>query len=168
MATMRDIQDEMRNVMDAVEDGAEFTDAQRAEIDAYLADLASAEADKVDAFAAVLRREKARVEYLRGEEKRVNARRTSTERGIEYMRARYLALMVEAGRDKLKGNASSIGVQTKAVLVVEDATRLPEHLRMVRTTTEYIPDKPALERLLTAGVEVTGARIEERQHLVVR
>lgn len=168
MPTMRDIQAEIRNVLDAVEDGAELTDKQRAQIDGYLAELATAEADKVDAFAAVLRREKARVEFLRSEEKRVSSRRASVERVVEHMRARYLAVMVDAGRDRLKGNTSSIGVQTRTVLVVDDVALLPEPLRMAHATTQYMPDTPAITRLLVSGAAVPGAHIEERQHLVVR
>lgn len=168
MATMRDIQAEIRNVLDAVEDGAELTDEQRAQIDEYLAELATAEADKVDAFAAVLRREKARVDFLKGEEKRVSSRRASVERAVEHMRSRYLAVMVEAGRDKIKGNTSSIGVQTRAVLVVDDASRLPATLRDEVTTTIYQPRRAEIERALSDGAEVPGAHIEERQHLVVR
>lgn len=168
MPTMRDIQAEIRNVLDAVEDGAELTDEQRAQIDEYLAELATAEADKVDAFAAVLRREKARVEFLKGEEKRVNSRRTSVERAVEHMRARYLAVMIEAGRDKIKGNTSSIGVQTRPVLVVDDASRLPDALRDAVTTTIYQPRRADIEQALSDGAEVPGAHIEERQHLVVR
>lgn len=59
------IQDEIAAMLDVADD--DLTDEQRQAMDAYLDELAQAEADKVDAFAGFIRQEAARVKFLKDE-----------------------------------------------------------------------------------------------------
>lgn len=165
MPTFDQIQQEIRSVCDTVEEmGDSITPEMAAQIDAYLDELAGAEADKVDAFAAVVRREAARVEFLKSEADRVQRKRKSAESGLNYLKARYLQVMQENGLRSIKGNTSSISARFSQAVVVVDEARLPDEF--VRTKREA--NKTEIGAALKGGHDVPGAQLVETVSLQVR
>jgi hypothetical protein len=162
---MNDIQAEIRNVLEAME-CADANEVDAHVLDAYLEELATQEAEKIDAYGYVLRQQVARIQFLKDEEKRVQNRRKAAENALDRMKSRMLHVMTANGLRKVSGATTTISLRKSASVVVDDVSLLSEQFVRIKTTTE--PDKVAIKDAMLSGVDVAGARLVESESLQVK
>jgi len=163
MPTFREIQDEIRNIMDVPTD--QMDEDQKAAWDAYADELGCQEQDKVDGYGQFRVLEKARAEALAAEGKRLLARSKSILNNLDYLDGRYLGAMQEHGLKKVNGQVYSISVRATDVVEVTDEDALPEEFR--RTTVTVAPDKVAIKDALKQGFSIPGAQLAKSYSLRV-
>lgn len=167
MPTMSHIEEEISNMLDIPDD--ELSDEQRATMDAYLDELGDQEASKVDGFAAFIRQEAARADYLSNESKRLASRARAAIAKIDRMKARYLYIMQKHGLKKIRGEVYTLSVRsTKVVNVTPDAiAKLDDcYIRRIPETIE--PDKRRIMDALKNGVDVPGCSLGTSENLQIR
>lgn len=169
MASMKDIQAEINNALRAIEDADESVNVEELEesINSYLDELAGQEAEKVDAYAYVIREQSARIDFLSAEKKRIDAKLAAAKNGLDRTKSFMVLVLSGAGLKKISGNESTLSIRnTEAVNVIVDAESLPEDLRTVKTT--YAADKKAIKEAIKSGRVIDGCSIVENTSLVVR
>lgn len=144
----------------------ELTEEERKRMDAYLDELADMESAKVDAFAAFVREQSARVEFLKNEAQRIAARARSIERKIYGLKLCYLRQMQTAGLSRVAGTTYTLTTRKTTSVNVADVDVLPEAYRV--TKTEVSPDRKAIAAALKAGEAVPGASLVEGVSLQIR
>lgn len=163
MPSFMQIQDEIRNMLDVPND--ELTDEQRKTMYAYLDELGSQEADKVDAFAQFIRMESARADALKAEAARLSAKaRTAADR-IAFLKSYYLDAMKLHGLQKVRGQVYAISVRATDVVTITNEAILPE--RFVTEKTTIMPDKLAIRDALKKGDDIPGAILDKSYSLRV-
>lgn len=164
MPTFEAIQQEIKNILDI--DNAEMDAEQKEAVESYLDELASAETQKVDAFACFIREEAARVEYYKDESKRLASKAKTAESRIGYLKNRYGEIMRESGYASIKGNAYKLSLRSAlAVAVTAQVDTLPEEYIRVKTTKE--PDKIKIKDALQQGKEIPGCSLATTYNLQV-
>lgn len=166
MPTFAQIQEEITNML-AIPD-AQLTDRQKAAMDAYLDELGSQEASKVDAFAQFLRMEAACLEACKDESRRLFEKARTIENRIKYLKGLFAATMAENGLKKVSGNAYSLGLRSYESVDVSDISLIEKDHRFTRTTTIVEADKKAIKDALKAGQKVPGCSLKKTLSLVVR
>lgn len=164
MATLRDIQDEINNVLDIEE--SELTEEQIMALDGYLDELAGQETAKIDNFAQFLRLQSERISALEAESKRLARRAKSLERGMNYLKGQYLSTMQEHGLQKLSGNVYAVSIRKTPVVRIEDEKAIPAEYWTEKV--ERSVSKTLIKDALKQGQEVPGACMAESYSLQVR
>ena len=165
MPTMESLQQEIAAMLDVADE--DLTDEQRAAMDAYLNELAQAEADKVDGFAAFIREESARAKYYREESARLSCKARAAEGRIGYLKNKYLNIMMENGLSKVKGNAYALSIRHTPSVVIEDENSLDTiYCRVIPEKRE--PDKRTILEALKGGVEIPGCKLVQSESLQIR
>ena len=163
MPTFTDILNEISNMLDIPDE--ELTEEQRATMDAYLDELASQEASKVDAFGQFVRLESARAEALKAEAARLSARAKAAQNRIDFLRMRYLQAMQGAGLQKVRGDVYTMSIRAADVVQITNTVILPE--QYVTEKTEIVPNKIAIRDALKQGREIPGAQLAKSYSLRV-
>lgn len=165
MPTFKDIQDEIRNILDIPDE--ELTDEQRAAVEDYLNELGQQEASKVDGFAQFVRLEEARAKAMKEEAKRLTSRAKTAEGRLSYLKAQYLGIMHSNGLRKVQGNAYTLSVrESKAVVVPEDPSGLDEIFLRRKEIVEA--DKAVIKEALAAGQSIPGCELRTNYSLQIR
>lgn len=165
MPTFKDIQDEIRNILDIPDE--ELTDEQRAAVEDYLNELGQQEASKVDSFAQFVRLEEARVKALKEEAKRLTARAKTAEGRLSYLKASYLDIMSSNGLRKVQGDAYTLSVrESKSVVVPDDLTTLDEIFLRRKEVVEA--DKAVIKEALAAGQSIPGCELRTNYSLQIK
>ena len=165
MPSMSNIQEEIRTVLEAMEH-AEPGEVDESTLEAYLDELATQEAEKVDAYGYVLRQQTARIQFLKDEEKRVQNRRRAAENALDRMKSHMLHVMQSNGLRKVSGATTTISLRKSVSVAVDDLSVLGDQFVRVKTITE--PDKTAIKEAIVGGASVPGARLVESESLQVR
>ena len=165
MPTFKDIQDEIRNILDIPDE--ELTDEQRAAVEDYLNELGQQEASKVDGFAQFVRLEEARAKAMKEEAKRLTSRAKTAEGRLSYLKARYLDIMSSNGLRKVQGDAYTLSVrESKSVVVPDDLTTLDEIFLHRKEVVEA--DKVLIREAIQRGQEVPGCELRSTYSLIVK
>ena len=143
----------------------QLSDEQKAALDAYLDELGSQEASKVDNFALFVRLESARAEALRAEAQRLASRARTAENRIAYLKMRYMQAIEQAGLKGVKGSVYRLSIRATDIVNVTNQDALPEQYVRVKTTVE--PDKVALKAALKEGQVIPGAALVQTYSLQV-
>lgn len=165
MPSMSNIQDEIRTVLEAMEH-AEPGEVDESTLEAYLDELATQEAEKVDAYGYVLRQQTARIQFLKDEEKRVQNRRRAAENALDRMKSHMLHVMQSNGLRKVSGATTTISLRKSVSVVVDNVDLLPKQYLRAKMVVD--PDKSAIKESFTGGASVPGARLVESESLQVR
>lgn len=164
MPSFSDIQDEISSMLSIPDE--DLTDEQRAAMDAYLNDLAGAEADKVDAFGSFIRVESARAEACKKEAQRLANKAKTAEGRISYLKHLYLCTMQQNGLKKVQGgNVSHVHAVSLADAQSVRAA-LPD--MYIRRKESVEPDKTVLKEALKGGLEIPGATLVKTSSLQIR
>lgn len=155
MPKFTDILDEISMMLDTPDE--ELSDEQRALMDKYLDELASQEADKVDAIGQFFRLETSRAEALKSEADRLAARARSAKNRIDFMRARYLQAMQKSGLKKVRGSVYTMSIRASDVVQINDVEKLPEGF--ITTHMTISPNKLLIKDALKHGQDVPGAEM---------
>lgn len=165
MASFESIQQEIAAMLDVADD--EFTAEQRAAMDAYLDELATQEADKVDRFAAFIREEAAHAKFMREESQRLASKARNAENRINYLKYKYVSIMQEHGLEKITGQAYSLSIRHTPTAVIEDDSNLDDlYFRIVPAKREL--DKKVILEALKGGVEIPGCKLVQLDSLQIR
>ena len=164
MPRFSDICDEISSMLSIPDE--DLTDEQRASMDAYLNDLARAEADKVDAFGSFIRVESARAEACKKEAQRLANKAKTAEGRISYLKHLYLCTMQSNGLKKVQGSAYTLSIREADSVDVTDINALPDLYLRRKETVE--PDKVVLREALKGGICIPGAALVKTQSLMVR
>lgn len=161
--TLEDIEHEIENVLsiDAEQEQTLDEDA----INAYLEELATAEADKIDGFCRFLRIKAASAEAKKAEAKRLLASAQSEENSVSYLKMKYLQVMQTHGLQKVKGAAYKLSIRATPVVQIEDMAALPKEYLVEKVTTT--PDKLRLRDDLKSGMTIPGAKLGQNFSLQV-
>lgn len=168
MATFEDIQQEIRNVMDYIDtlSDEETTDEQRQSIDAYLAELGTAEADKVDGFGFIIRALNDSAANARDLAAHFIAKAKSREAAADRLKNYYLQSMQRHGLNKVKGDAFSISRSSRCSVRIDNLNDIPSEY--VTTETVITPNKRLISDAIKAGNNIPGARLENREFISIR
>ena len=165
MPTMQSLQEEINNMLSVADE--DLNEDQKKAMDAYLDELAQAESDKVDSFAAFMREETARALYYKEEAKRLANKAKNAENRISFLKNRYLDIMRENGVSKIKGNAYTLSIRHVPHVIVDDDAQLDDlYMRIIPEKRE--PDKVVIREALKGGVVIPGCRLEQTDSLQIR
>lgn len=152
----------LRSALDAVE-----IDEETGEIlGAQNLDAIEGEAtEKIENSGLYIRELQAEIEALKAESDRLTIRKRSLEKKVERIKSLMLPA-VEALGGKVKGLKLTVSIgKTKSVELDDNAIELlpPEFIR-----TKVEADKTAISKALKEGVELSGARLVEKQSIRMR
>lgn len=192
--TLWEIGDDLRALDDLLyEVGGDVSEAEaEAAIDEWLTETRRAEADKVDAYAALIKTFEARAKAKKAEARHLQDRARIEENAAKNMKERMKLYLEAKGERKVDGNLHGFtvaGTGGRAPVDIDDvdARELPTPYRRARMvllhpTDETLdaledqcqrldvePDKDAIREALEAGEDLPFARLGERgTHLRVR
>ena len=155
------IQAEMSMVLATPTD--DFTEEQEKLYAEYIAYLQGLEADKVDAFWGFIKEEQGRMEAIKTEARRLQARAATIQRNIDGLKWHYLHIMQANGKQKIQGAAYTLSIRADKVARVFDEAALPE--KFWKEKVERSVDKAAIKAAIKAGEEVPGAELVESRSL---
>ena len=164
MPSFSDICDETSSMLSIPDE--DLTDEQRAAMDAYLNDLARAEADKVDAFGQFVRIESAKADACKKEAQRLANKAKTAEGRISYLKHLYLCTMQTNGLKKVQGSSYTLSIREADSVDVTDIAALPDMYVKIDTTVK--PDKVVLKEALKGGLEIPGASLVKTSSLLIR
>lgn len=165
MPTFEQIQSEIASMLSIPDD--ELTPEQRAAMDAYMDELATAEQNKVDGFGQFIKLQSALAEACKEEAKRLAAKAKAAESRLAFLKELYTTSMRTNGLKKLSGNAYTISVrEADSVAVTAQVDALPEIYRRVKTTVE--PEKSMIKEALKGGLTIPGCQLVKTYSLQVR
>ena len=155
------ISDAIRQALDHIELDEETGEILSA--DALHAVEAEA-AEKIEATALYLRELDAEAKAAKEEADRMLARVKSMQKRSDYLKAMLLDALHATG--KVKTARVTVSIRTTQAVAVDEGANLPEAYTTVKTTVS--PNKTAIKDALSAGIEVPGCHIEERESVQIR
>ena len=158
------IQQEIAAMLEVADE--DLSPEQQSAMDQYLNDLAGQEANKVDAFAAFVREQAARAEFLKAEAQRIASKGRAIERRLDGLKNHYLRIMQAHGLSRVAGATYTLSTRKSSRVDVPDVSALPEAYRV--TKTETTPDRKAIAAAIKAGEVVPGASLVEGVSLQIR
>ena len=161
MTQLAAIEEEISNILAVAEELTE--DEQELALE-YLEELGVQEIEKIDAVGYAVRKRKAEIEFLKEEEKRIKDRRQSMENRLAEFKEYLSQIFQKEGIQKIKGLKSTAYLRKVSSVEITDLNLLPSEF--VETRIDFVPRKSLLRDQLKSG-EVPGARIAERQSLVI-
>lgn len=156
----------------------EISDAIRAaldhiDVDPETGEILSADAlhaveaeasDKIEATALYLRELDAEAKAAKDEADRMIARVKSMQKRSDYLKSMLLDALHATG--KVKTARVTVSIRTTKAVEIAEGADLPEAYTTVKTTVS--PNKTAIKDALSAGIEVPGCYIEERESVQIR
>ncbi len=162
MPTLQDIEHEIANILAVAEELSEDQEELALE---YLEELAIAEIEKIDAVGYAVRKRQSEIEFLKSEETRLKNRRQAMERRLADFKAYLAELFQNEEIQKIKGNATTAYLRRSSSVEVTDISQLPSDY--VETRIDFVPRKTQIRDALKQGQEIPGARMQEKQSLVI-
>lgn len=156
-----EISDAIRAALDHIELDEETGEILQA--DALHAVEAEA-AEKIEATALYLRELDAEAKAAKDEADRMIARVKSMQKRSDYIKSMLLDALHVTG--KVKTARVTVSIRTTKAVEIAEGADLPEAYTTVKTTVS--PNKTAIKDALSAGIEVPGCHIEERESVQIR
>lgn len=156
-----EISDAIRAALDHIELDEETGEILQA--DALHAVEAEAN-DKIEATALYLRELDAEAKAAKDEADRMIARVKSMQKRSDYLKSMLLDALHATG--KVKTARVTVSIRTTKAVEIAEGADLPEAYTTVKTTVS--PNKTAIKNALSAGIEVPGCHIEERESVQIR
>lgn len=120
--------------------------------------------DKIEATALYLRELDAEAKAAKDEADRMIARVKSMQKRSDYIKSMLLDALHATG--KVKTARVTVSIRTTKAVEIAEGADLPEAYTTVKTTVS--PNKTAIKDALSAGIEVPGCHIEERESVQIR
>ena len=156
-----EINDALRSALDTVtidEETGEITGAE------LLHTVEAEAADKVEATALYLRESDAEIEAVKAEIDRLTARVKSAQRKNDYIKSMLLDALHATG--KVKTARVTVSIRKSQAVEIEANAPLPDAYQTVKTTVA--PNKVAIKKALSEGVEIAGCSLVERESVSIR
>lgn len=74
--------------------------------------------------------------------------------------------MIKMGIPKIETPKGNLSLRKSTVCTIDDESKIPSEF--LKTSITYKPDKTAIKKELQQGNEVTGARLEDKQNLLIK
>ena len=103
---------------------------------------------------------------LKSEEKRIAEKRKSIERGMERLEEYMQLIYDRAGGGKITAGTFTVSTRKSTKTIIDDADSLPAKYKVEKI--EYKPDLATIKADISAGVEVSGAHLEDCYNLQVK
>ena len=156
-----EISDAIRQALDHIELDEETGEILSAdELHAVEAEAA----EKIEATALYLRELDAEAKAAKDEADRMIARVKSMQKRSDYLKSMLLDALHATG--KVKTARVTVSIRTTKAVEIAEGADLPEAYTTVKTTVS--PNKTAIKDALSAGIEVPGCHIEERESVQIR
>ena len=151
----------IRDALDSV-----YVDEETGEITGteYLHTVEAEAADKVEATALYLRESDAEIEAVKKEIERLTARVKSATKKNDYIKSMLLDALHATG--KVKTARVTVSIRKSQAVEIEANTPLPDAYQTVKTTVA--PNKIAIKKALSEGVEIAGCSLVERESVSIR
>lgn len=120
--------------------------------------------EKIEATALYLRELDAEAKAAKDEADRMIARVKSMQKRSDYLKSMLLDALHATG--KVKTARVTVSIRTTKAVEIAEGADLPEAYTTVKTTVS--PNKTAIKDALSAGIEVPGCHIEERESVQIR
>lgn len=120
--------------------------------------------DKIEATALYLRELDAEAKAAKDEADRMIARVKAMQKRSDYLKSMLLDALHATG--KVKTARVTVSIRTTKAVEIAEGADLPEAYTTVKTTVS--PNKTAIKDALSAGIEVPGCHIEERESVQIR
>lgn len=171
MPTFANIQEEIESMLSLSDE--ELDDGQRAAMDAYLDELGSQEEGKVDAFGFMVKKQSSLADFYKAEAERIAKKAKTIERRLDYMKGRYLEIMLANGLKKIAGKTYTLSVRdSKSVLAPSGDEALKamagEYPDLVNHKESWAPIKTAIKAALERGEEIPGCSLVVNKSLQLR
>ena len=172
MPSIDNIWDEGANILNAFADNEleHFDEQEASALEAqaleYLDELARQESNKIDAIGYVQDQSKNQIDFLKGQEEKIRAKRKALERAQERFKSFLYHAMKKHGIKKVKGNTRTISLRTTETVEVGEPQSLPEEYR--ETRVEYKPLKKKIREDLKNGEEIMGAKLVQKENVQIR
>lgn len=164
MASLAGIELEMRNIMDVQTD--DLSEDEKLTIEAYMQELETLEAEKIDKFAGFILEEIGHAKNLREMSNHLLVRARAIENKIESLKSHYQFVMTQHDKSKIAGKTYTVSLRnSKSVSIASDSIELlPNEYKKV--TVE--PRKSEIKKALESGIKLDGCEIVESQSLQIR
>lgn len=156
-----EINDAIRCALDTVQIDEETGEITGAEALHEVEALAN---DKVEATALYLRESDAEIEAVKKEIDRLTARVKSATKKNDYIKSMLLDALHATG--KVKTARVTVCIRKSHAVEIEANTPLPDAYQTVKTTVA--PNKIAIKKALSEGVEIAGCSLVERESVSIR
>jgi len=121
---------------------------------------------KADGYAKVIKQIEADAAGIKAEKERLAAKQSSLENKAKYLKQRLQEAMEQVGKDKIKTELFSFGIQNNPPSVfVADESLVPDEFLIPQPAKV---DKKAIAALLKDGVEVDWAELQQGKSLRIR
>ena len=165
MASLGGILDEIKMLLEIPED--ELSEEQRAELEAYLDDLAQAKEDKVDDIGYFITSMTMRIKGINEHAAMLSKKANAASVRIERLKTRYKENMLASGIRKISGSVYDMSLRkSTSVLVTSNIDALHDVFKRTKTIVE--PDKNKIKEALKAGVEIEGCEIVTNYSLQIK
>jgi hypothetical protein len=165
MASLGGILDEIKMLLEIPE--AELSEEQRAELEAYLDDLAQAKEDKVDDIGYFITSMTMRIKGINEHAAMLSKKANAASVRIERLKTRYKENMLAAGITKISGSVYDMSLRkSTSVSVTSNIDALHDVFKRTKTIVE--PDKNKIKEALKAGVEIEGCEIVTNYSLQIK
>lgn len=133
---------------------------------AELEQLQAAREQKLENIALYIKNLDADAVAMKAEENNLKERRQAAERKAERLRSLLSMSMLQAGEDKFTTARCAVSFRRSEVVNVLDLDMLDAEY--VVEKKEYSADKKKLKEALKAGLDITGAVLEEKQNIQIK
>lgn len=121
--------------------------------------------DKADNIAKLIRSLEADIKGYKDEEDRLSNRRKTLENKVKGLKEYLESSMIALGKKNIKGKIFTMSInKNRPSVVIDDINKLPKEYKKV----EEKEDKEKIKESFDNGIEVPGARIEQKESLRIR
>lgn len=128
--------------------------------------------EKADSIACMLKEMEATAAAIKAEEDRLSERRRSKERTYERMKQYLSDMLLHAGVSNIETSRSQLRFRKSETVTIADESEFirwaEENHDDLLNYKEPVINKTAVKKAILAGEELSGARLETRQNLIIR
>lgn len=121
--------------------------------------------EKINSYCIVINQQKADIEEISNEIRRLQARKKVAENGVERMKTALDNFMKSTGQEKKKTALFTVSYRKTEMVNVIDMKKLPEQYKKYR---EPEPNKVAIKSALKDGIEISGVEIVMNKTISIR
>lgn len=121
--------------------------------------------EKVESYCKVIKQLQSDVKMFKTELERLNARKNTTEKGIDRMKAALLAFLQASGQDKVKAGSFAVTTATTQAVKITDESVIP-CIYLVEQPPKI--SKDAIKKALKSGEKVNGAELVNNAGVRIR
>lgn len=112
--------------------------------------------EKIESYCKIIKQMQCDVDAFKSEIERLQARKKTTENGVDRMKAALLLFMQQTGQDKVKAGTFAVSTATTQAVNITDENKIPSAF-LVEQPPKI--DKIGIKKALKDGATVDGAEL---------